>query len=111
MRLASYMRQERSIIASDGDTITQRWKWGRRLLLDDTAVTSNGNLKHGIIQRLLDKAKAEGYKLSEREIQRRLKCARTYQTEAEIRQALADFKTWWDLSTANFPPVETDESG
>jgi hypothetical protein len=34
-----------------------------------------------------------GYKLSEREIQRRLQAARTYLTEAQIRQVLTDLET------------------
>lgn len=111
MRLYSYMKAERAIIATDGDTIIQRWKWGRRLLLDDTATTPNGNLRHGVLDRLLNKAKAEGIKLSEREIRYRLQCAKVYQTEAEIGTASADFQDWTSLRQAGFPPVEVDDPG
>lgn len=36
---------------------------------------------------------------------RRLQCARTYETEAQIRHVVADFETWSDLRAAGFPPV------
>jgi hypothetical protein len=111
MRLASYMRMEKTILASDGDTITERWKWGRRVLNDDTAVTPRGYLQHGVLDRYLAKAKSQGIRLSEREIQRRLKAARTYRTEAEIRHAVSDFNTWHDLVAAAFPEVTLDDPG
>ena len=44
-------------------------------------------------------AKRAGLKLSAQEIRRRLQCARTYPTEAQIRQALADFRTWEEAPT------------
>jgi hypothetical protein len=89
-----------------GVVFLERWRFGRRLLMDDKATTPNGNLRHGVLARLIAEATASGYKLSEREIQRRLQCARTYLTEAQIRQLLADFGTWGDLHRANFPGVE-----
>ena len=49
---------------------------------------------------------ARGLKLNKLEIRRRIRCARTYTTEDEIRQALTDFRGWDALHRANFPPYE-----
>lgn len=106
MRYARYLRLEKYIAASDTGGIIERWKYGRRLIEDDTATTPAGNLKHGVLDRLTTHAAARGYKLHEREIQRRLQCARTYGTEAQIRHAVSDSETWHDLVAAGFPPVE-----
>lgn len=48
-------------------------------------------------------AAKRGVTVSRREIQRRVQCARTYPTEAQMRQVLAHFETWDDLHRANFP--------
>jgi hypothetical protein len=106
MRYARYLRQEKYIRASDTGGILERWKYGRRLLEDDTATTAAGNFRHGVLAKLIGHAESRGYKINEREIQRRLQAARTYQTEAEIRQALTDFETWDELLNAGFPAVE-----
>jgi hypothetical protein len=106
MRYARYLRQEKYIRASDTGGILERWKFGRRLLEDDTATTPAGNLKHGVLDRLITHASARGYKIGEQEIQRRLRAARTYETEAQIRELLTDFETWDELARAGFPPVE-----
>jgi hypothetical protein len=111
MRYARYLRIEKYIAASDTGGIIERWRYGRRLLEDDTATTPAGNLKHGVLARLTAHAAARGYKISEREIQRRLQCGRTYETEAQIRHAVADFETWRDLADANFPPVDVPVQG
>lgn len=109
MRYARYLRYEKNIAASDTGGILERWSYGRRLLEDDTATTPAGNLKHGVLAKLIGNAGASGYKIHEREIQRRLQCGRTYQTEAQIRHAVSDFETWHDLAAAGFPAVEVSE--
>lgn len=107
MRYAQYLKAEGHISAADSGGILERWRYGRRLLCDDTAMAKSGkSLKHGVLERLIAHAKAKGYRLSEREIQRRLACGRAYPTEAQIRQMLADFDTWDDLHSAGFPAVE-----
>lgn len=106
MRYARYLRLEKYITASDTGGIIERWRFGRRLIEDDTATTPAGNLRHGVLAKLTGNASVRGYALSEREIQRRVQCARTYTTEDEIRRAVADFQTWRDLADAGFPPVE-----
>ena len=38
-----------------------------------------------------------------------MQCARTYPTEGEFRHAVAEFETWRDLASANFPAYEAPE--
>lgn len=106
MRYARYLRLEKYISASDTGAIIERWRYGRRLIEDDTATTPAGNLKHGVLSRLTTNAAARGYRLSEREIRYRLQCAKAYPTEAEIGTASADFGDWTGLRDAGFPAVE-----
>jgi hypothetical protein len=109
MKTTQYVRQEKAISVADSGGIRQRWLWGLRLLRDTDAMSSPKSLRHGVAEQLTAAAKASGLKLSEREIQRRLQCARTYQTEAEIRHAVSDFETWHDLVGAGFPAYEAPE--
>ena len=109
MRIAQYMRQEKSIAAADRGGIRERWMWGLRVLNDPEAMSSDKSLRHGVTDQLVKEAAARGYKLSAREIRYRIQCARVYTTEAQIGKALADFDTWWDLIQANFPPYEVPE--
>lgn len=104
--LSRYLRQEQRIAASDSNGIWERWRYGLSLLADTSRVTANGNLKHGVLVELLQGAERRGIKLSEREIQYRLKAARAYPTEAQIRRSIADFKDWSALIAAGFPPYE-----
>jgi hypothetical protein len=106
MKLAQYANQERAIAAAGAATIRQRWLWGLRLLHDEEKITAAGNLRHGVIEALIESAARRNIKLGEREIRRRLQCARTYPTEAQIGRAVADFETWHDLSAASFPVYE-----
>jgi hypothetical protein len=105
MRLAEYGRVERAISAADNGGIFERWRYARRLLCDSEKTTPKGNFRHGVLEKLV---RASGGKISEREFQRRLQCGRTYPKESQIRQALADFRTWNDLHLANFPPYDGD---
>jgi hypothetical protein len=104
MRYERYKRIDNAIKASDSGGIWERWRYGRRLVCDDEMTTANGYLLHGKLDWLVRRSK-----VSEREIQRRLQCARAYPQESQIRQILADFKTWDDLHRANFPPVSATE--
>lgn len=106
MRDSKYLRYEKRIAASDTGGILERWAMARALLADSKKTTSAGNLKHGALERILADAKAAGLPITEREIQYRLKCARAYASEAEIRTACSDFKTWTDLRAAGFPTVQ-----
>lgn len=109
MRTAQYGRQEAAIAAADSGSIRARWLYGLRLLNDTEKIAPAGGLRHGVTEALIEAAMKRGVKLSAREIQRRLQCARAYPTEAQIRHAVADFATWRDLSDANFPPFEAPD--
>ena len=109
MRYGRYLRLEKNIAASDTGGVRERWAYGCRLLADGTATTPNGNLKNGVRAGLVAESAARGHKLSEREISRRLQCAKMYPTEAQLCQALAQYGAWSDLAEANFPPVELPE--
>lgn len=109
MKTTQYVQQEKAIAAADSGGIRHRWLWGLRLLRDPDAISKGGGgLKHGVAATLIAAAAKRGLKLSDREIRRRLQCARAYGTEAEIGHAVADFKTWRDLADANFPAYKSD---
>lgn len=109
MKTARYLRHERNIAASDTGGVLERWSYGRQLLADETATTPAGNLRHGVLASLIGRAAQRGYKIGEQEIQRRIRAARTYPTEAHIRAALTDFSTWDALARAGFPPVDVPD--
>lgn len=106
MKTTQYVRQERAIAAADSGGIRERRLYGLRLLRDPEAMSSDKSLKHGVSAQLVAAAKARGLRLSDREIRRRIQCARAYPTDSQIGHAVADFETWRDLADANFPPYE-----
>lgn len=106
MRQSRYLRMERAIAASDRGGIIERWRFATRILNDPKMVTPNGHLRHGKLAQLIADAKADGILLTEQEFQRRLKCARIYRSEAEIRESAHGFKNWDDLARAGFPAVQ-----
>jgi hypothetical protein len=107
MRTTLYVRQEKAIAAAGSAGIRERWLWGLRLLRDpDAFADGSSQLKPGRAGELIKAAEAAGLKLSVREIQYRLQCARAYPTEAEIAHACAEFEDWSDLRTAGFPTFE-----
>lgn len=104
MKVAQYLKAEKAINAAEAGGIRSRWFYGLRLLRDPEVMSpGGGGLRHGIAAQLVAETTARGMRLSEREIRRRIQCARAYPTEAQIGQALADFGTWWDLTQAGFP--------
>lgn len=109
MRVAAYRKIEQAIAASDSGGIFERWRYGRLLLVEADKTTPGGNLRHGVLAKLIEAAAKSGVKLSEREIQYRLQCGRTYETETQIRNGIADFKTWYSLTQTGFPEVSRPE--
>lgn len=104
MKTSQYIRQERAIASADTGGIRERWMWGLRLLRDPDAFTPGSTqLKPGRTDELVKAAAAVGLRLSAREIQYRLQCARAYGTEAEIAHACAEFGDWSALRAASFP--------
>lgn len=109
MKTTQYVRQEKAISAADTSGIRERWMWGLRLLRDPDAMASTSSLRHGVAAQLVAAAGKDSRgrnRLGEQEIQRRLRCARAYSTEYEIRAALTDFGTWDELARAGFPAFE-----
>lgn len=102
MKTTQYVRQEKAIATADSNVIRERWLWGLRLLRNPAAMSSEKSLRHGITDQLVAAAQAAGLKLTAREIQRRLQCARTYPTEAQMRRVTSDFESWFDLLKADF---------
>lgn len=104
MRYGPYKKIDNAIKARDSGGVWERWRYGRRLLCDPEKTTPKGYLQHGRLDWLV---RWSGE--SEREIQWRLQCARTYPQESQIRSAATDFGTWWALVRAGFPPYPATE--
>lgn len=102
-----YLALEKRIAADERGGIVHRWEYGRKLL---EAKAGRRQLPHGMLADLVAAAEHAGLKVSEREIQYRIRCAEVYASEAEVRTACADFGTWSALREAGFPPVELAES-
>lgn len=111
MRNTRYLALEKHIADSAASDTIQRWRYGQHLLHDSKRITPAGHLKQGVLAELIGIAAQCGVKLLEREIQWRLKCARTYSTETEIRTASSEFGDWTGLRNAGFPPVEVADPG
>lgn len=110
MRTTQYVRQEKAISAADTSGIRERWLWGLRLLRDpDAFAPGSSQLKPGRSEELIKAMTASGQKISAREIQYRLRCARAYRTEAEITQAIAEFGAWSALFNADFPAFQVPD--
>src|SRR5258707_10860199 len=104
MRYERYKRIDNAIKASDSGGIWERWRYGRRLVCESEMTTARGYLQHGKIEWLTRRSGE-----SERELQRRLQCARAYPQESQIRQLLTDFRTWDDVINSGFPPYPATE--
>lgn len=110
MKTTQYIRIERAISAASKSDIRERWIWGLRLLRDaDAFAPGSTQLKPGRADELVRASKAAGYKLTVREIQFRLQCARAYPTESQITNAGSQFEDWSSLRAAGFPPFEAPE--
>jgi hypothetical protein len=106
MKTTQYIRQEKAISVADSGSIRERWLWGLRLLRDPEAFApGSSQLKPGRADELVAAAEAAGLKLTIREIQFRLQCARTYSTEAQITNLSSQFESWTELRRAGFPPI------
>lgn len=110
-RRSKYSSLETRIASDDKRGIEDRWAYGRTVLDDPAKISATGkSLKHGAAEALIADANAVGRKLTEREIQYRLQCARAYKTINEIRRSTSDFDNWTALVAAGFPEVTVDES-
>jgi len=110
VKTTQYVRIERAIAAAAVSDIRERWLWGLRLLHDPDAFSSGSSqLKPGRADELVRAAKAAGLRLTVREIQFRLQCARAYPTETQIANAGSQFESWTDLRSAGFPAYEAPD--
>lgn len=105
-RPSEYLKIERRIAADERGGIMHRWQYGRALL---KAKAGRKQLPDGLIRDLVAAATAAGFKISEREIQRRIRFATVYATDQQVRQILADLGSWSAIAEAGFPPVVVDE--
>ncbi len=110
MRATPYTKREKAIIAADSGSIRERWEYGRLLLVDDTATTPAGNLRNGVLGRLITGSAKAGRVASRREIQWRLRAARTYPTLPQLRSIASQYESWWALVRSGFPSVTADEA-
>jgi nucleotide-binding universal stress UspA family protein len=107
VKTSQYVRQEQAIAAADLGGIRERWMWGLRLLRDADAFSpGSSQLKPGRADELVRALKAAGRKISQREIQYRLRAARVYETDSQIAQISARFENWSSLIAADFPGVD-----
>jgi hypothetical protein len=105
---SSYRSLERQIAASDAGTLWGRWVYGRRLLCDPSATGRDGSLRPGKMAGLVEAAHRAGVRLTEEEILGRLRAARSYPCESQIRKALRRYGTWDALADAEFPEQEAE---
>lgn len=111
MSRPNYPKLSQAPARDDRHSIEHRWRHGRAILTDPEMMSASGkSLKHGAMDKLIAIAKAAGVKLSEREIQWRIQCARAYKTINEIRRSTSDFADWTALVEAGFPVTYIDES-
>lgn len=105
-------RLNQKITRSESTSIEDRCRWGHTVLRDPHLMTESGkSLRHGATEHLIaDAGETPSGKplLSKREIQWRLQCARAYPYASQMRNAITDFATWFDLVQAGFPPYEPE---
>lgn len=113
MKASQHIRQVKAIEDADSGGIRERWMFGLRILRDPEQMTDSGkSLRHGAAELLIAAAglDSKGRKrLNDQEIQRCLRCARAYPTEAQIRMAATDFGSWSELVQAGFPAYDAPE--
>ena len=110
MKVRQYVMFEKAIVGADTGGIWERWHYGGRLAVDPEYIANGngGGLQHGAADRLIEAAARAGLKLNQQEIQRRLRCARTYPTEGQMRIVTTRFGTWSELVQAGFPAIDAD---
>jgi hypothetical protein len=93
---------DRAIAADERGGVVHRWRYGRELL---GRRSGRQRLPKGMLADLVTEAAKDGVTISEQELQRRMKLAETYPTEAHSRQALTLMGSWSAIVNAGFPPV------
>ncbi len=106
MKTTVYLKLEQKIAADEFGGIKHRWDFGRALLKEKAG---RQKLPDGMLADIVAAATAAGLKVSEREIQRRIKCAEVYVNDRQLRHACDAMGSWRALVNANFPPAESDD--
>jgi hypothetical protein len=101
-----FLRLEQRIAAGDLRDILIRWKYGKKLIAEKAG---RKKLRDGRIAELIAEAEHAGIKVSDREIQRRVKCAEVYVDDQQLRRASDAMGSWTALHEAGFPTVDVDE--
>lgn len=101
-----YLKLEKRIAADERGGIMDRWRYGRELIKERKGFSK---LPKGRLSELIVEAIRADLKVTEREIQYRIRCATIYDSEAKIRTACSEFGSWSALREAGFPVVEIDE--
>lgn len=101
-----FIKLDRKIATDERGGVMHRWNYGRELL---KVKAGRQQLPHGMVADLIKAAERVGLKLSEREIQRRIKLATVYGSESKVRRAVTDFGSWRALVNAGFPAIEGDD--
>lgn len=105
-RKSPFLALERKIAADERGGIEHRWEYGRELL---KFRAGRQRLPKGMLADLVAAAEQAGLNLSEQEIQRRMRFAEVYPTEAHRRHAVTLKGSWHGLVNAGFPAVTVDE--
>lgn len=103
-----YRRIEKAIAAADAGSVWERWTYGRRLLCDPSATTPAGELRPGKLAELIEAAHRADVRLTEEEILARLRAAKAYPCESQVRRARALYGTWEALTATGFPEQEAE---
>src|SRR6266508_1149694 len=106
MARSVYLKLEMRIARDERGGIEGRFLYGRELLKKRAG---RQRLEKGLIARLVEDAAKNGLVISERELQRRIRFAEVYPTQAHRRQALALKASSSAIADANIPEVAIHE--
>lgn len=101
-----YLGLETKIAADERGGILDRGRYGDELLKKRAG---RQRLPKGLLTDLVVEALRAGLTISEQEIQRRMRFAEIYPTDAHRRHAVRLMGSWHAIVNAGFPPVELDE--
>lgn len=99
-----YLKHEMKIVANERGSIEERLRYGLDLIKEKAG---HKKLPVGKIELLIKEAAEAGIKISEREIQRRIKCAEVYVSVERFRRQYDGISAWTTLHEAGFPVVES----
>ena len=99
---------EKQIAEANSNTVLLRWRQYRTILGDRKWTTEDGSLKQGKREQLRQLAEDAGNAHSSDEITKRIRCARAYEDEQQLNNAVIQFKSWYQLCKLGFPLASCD---